>query len=61
LDKASKLLKTCVKVKYSDRSTNESLASSDARYLLFTLGCFLEDYLSKQVKRKIERKYAKTN
>lgn len=49
--------KTAVKVIYRDGGRNESINSSDKRYLLYTLGCFLEDYLSDKVMRKIERKY----
>ena len=38
---------------------NESLPSRNAPYLLFTLACFLEDFLSKPVFNKYERAYFK--
>ena len=38
--------KLVISVKYPDGTANESLASNDRRYLLFTLACFLEDSLS---------------
>lgn len=31
---------------------NETLPSTDARYLLYTASCFLEDYLSERIQNK---------
>lgn len=36
---------------------NESLASRDTKYLLFTLTCFLDKYLSATWKNKLYKKY----
>lgn len=49
--------KTAVRVVYGDGSHNESLNSNDTVYLLYTLGCFLEDYLSEPTFKRIERRY----
>ena len=49
--------KTVIKVKYGKDTFNESLASFDNHYLLFTLSCFLEDHLSKKVMNRVEKKY----
>lgn len=52
--------KTCVRTKLDGRyakATNESLASTDKRYLLYALGCFLEDELSVNKMNQIERDY----
>lgn len=37
--------KTSIVVKYTKDTSNETLPSLDARYLLYATGCFLEDYL----------------
>jgi len=50
--------KTAVKVIYGDSNHNESVYSNDKAYLLYTLGCFLEDYFSDVMMGKIEKKYA---
>ncbi len=47
--------KMSVKVKY-DYGTNESLLSNNSSYLLYTLACFLKDYLSKEM---LDIKYKK--
>ena len=47
--------KMAIRVKYMD-STNESLSSDNSNYLLYTLACFLKDYLSKEM---LEIKYKK--
>lgn len=39
-------------------STNQSLASSNKAYLIYCAACFLEDYLSLNIMRKLERRYA---
>ena len=49
--------KTAIIVKYTDSSTNESLDSSDARYLLYSLTCFLEDYLTPAFFKDKSEKY----
>lgn len=38
-------------------NVNESLASQDANYLLYVTSCFLEDYLSHEVLRRVEKLY----
>ena len=48
--------KLAIMVKY-DIGTNETLKSQDTHYLLYSLGCFLEDYLSPITMRRIERSY----
>jgi hypothetical protein len=48
--------KTACRVKYGD-GVNVSLGSSDKNYLLYTLSCFLEDYLTKTVLNRAERQY----
>lgn len=62
---SSKLIlkeKIAIKVlEYNDGSwenVNESLASQDADYLIYTASCFLEDYLSAEVLKRIEKKYS---
>ena len=49
--------KLSILVKYDKDSSNESLASLNPAYLLYTLSCFLEDYLSAETLRRIEKKY----
>ena len=53
--------KTCVRIKEWDNGrwevVNESLASTDANYLIYTMACFLEDYLSEKVMNRVERVY----
>lgn len=44
------------KVNYGD-GANVSLGSTDKNYLLYTLSCFLEDYLSKATLSRAERQY----
>ena len=38
---------------------NESLASNNREYLIYTATCFLEDYLSIKVLKKAEKKWTK--
>ena len=53
--------KTTIKVlEYEDSSwtnVNESLASEDINYLIYTASCFLEDYLSQKTMNRIEKDY----
>lgn len=49
--------KTYVKVRYSDGDYNQSSTSNDPHYLLFTLACFLEDYLKPELLVKKYKKY----
>ncbi len=49
--------KTVVKVVYADGGQNESLASKKVGYLLYTLTCFLEDFLSEETLAKKIEKY----
>ena len=53
--------KMAIVVKYgrdsSGKIINESLLSFDAHYLLYTLACFLEDFLPKQTLKRAERSY----
>lgn len=55
--------KTTIKVlEYEDGSwtnVNETIASLNRNYLLWATACFLEDYLSKKVLRRIEKTYYK--
>ena len=51
--------RTAIRVKYADCTTNDSLTSNEPRYLLYTLGCFLEDYLSDATVLRIEKNYSK--
>lgn len=46
-----------VLVRYPDKSENESLASTDKNYLLYTTACFLEDFLPKKTLGKIENSH----
>ena len=55
---SAKWEKLALTVKYTDGTFNETLGSTDAGYLLYTLSCFLEDYLSDETLKRIERKYA---
>jgi hypothetical protein len=50
--------KTAIVVKEGSDTVNESLKSTDARYLLYVAGCFLEEYLSSGVMRRIVRQYS---
>ena len=49
--------KICVRVKYDVGYINETLNSNNVNYLLWTTMCFLEDYLSKDYIRDINKKY----
>ena len=51
--------KTAVRVNYGRGFINESLTSNKPRYLLYALGCFLEDYLSDSVLNTRHKKYSK--
>lgn len=53
--------KIVVKVKYTDGTTNETLKSSDASYLLYSTACFLEDYLSIEGLTRLYKKYSLLN
>ena len=50
--------KTSIQVNYDHSTFNESLVSLDARYLLYTLVCFLEDYLEKDFLNKKYKEYS---
>lgn len=45
-----------VRVKYG-HLTNESVATKDPNDIIYTAGCFLEDYISKRTIRRLEKKY----
>ena len=47
-----------MKVLYDHTTSNESLVSLDASYLLFTLACFLEEYLEKKFLDQKYREYS---
>jgi hypothetical protein len=49
--------KLAIVVNYGNHTFNETLSSNDARYLLYTLGCFLEDYLSRETISRTEKDY----
>ena len=49
--------KTAARVKYDKEYHNESLASKNTSYLLYTLSCFLEDYLSQDTLNNKEKLY----
>ena len=49
--------KTAIVIKSGKDTINESLDSDSTNYLLYCAGCFLEDYLSAVVMKKIEKKY----
>ena len=55
--KATAKEKTCVKVKYVDKTTNETLSSKDAEYLMYCTTCFLDDFITVQTMKKAERKF----
>ena len=50
--------KTSILVKYGKDVSNETLVSLDARYLLYTLVCFLEDYLTKEYLAEKYKQYS---
>jgi len=47
--------KTSIMVKMAD-GTNETCSSTNISYLLWTTRCFIEDYLSRETKNKIDKK-----
>ena len=49
--------KTKIIVKYGKSSSNETIASLNAFYLLYASGCFLEDYMSINMQKNIRDKY----
>ena len=49
--------KIVVKVKYTNGTTNQTLRSSDASYLLYATACFLEDYLTIKGLNRLYKKY----
>ena len=49
--------KTTIKVKYSKDTTNTTIPSLDTNYLLYAVGCFLEDYLSGSTLLRLQRNY----
>lgn len=55
-EKTAVVLKEGVGTKFVN--INESIASNNRVYLLYTAACFLEDYLTKDYFNGIERKYA---
>lgn len=50
--------KMAIKVKEGKDTANETLTSFDKKYLLYTLSCFLEDYLSKETLKKAVKEYS---
>jgi len=44
-----------ITVKYTNHTTNKTLASFNKNYLLYALSCFLEDYLSPNILKKYEK------
>lgn len=50
--------KTSIQVVYDHSTFNETLVSLDARYLLYTLCCFLEDYLEIQFLNQKYKEYS---
>ncbi len=51
--------KVSILVKYGDGGFNETIASSNANYLLYTVACFIEDYVSPEVVKNMYKKYSK--
>jgi len=51
--------KTTIVVKYAKDTSNETISSLNPYYLLHVLGCFLEDYISKQTLKRISKDYFK--
>ena len=49
--------KIVVEVKYTNHTTNQTLRSSDASYLLYATACFLEDYLTIKGLNRLYKKY----
>jgi len=49
--------KTAVRVIYGSGDHNESINSNNRSYLLYCLGCFLEDFLSVDIMNRIEKDY----
>jgi hypothetical protein len=50
--------KVAIVVKDMDGIANETIKSNDPKYLLYTAGCFLEDFLSEMTMKRIENGYA---
>ncbi len=50
--------KISILVKYGKGSSNETIASLDARYLLYTLACFLEGYLNEEYLSQKYKEYS---
>lgn len=57
LSGSRKTEKLAIRIKVGRDTTNESLSSSSREYLLYTLGCFLEEHLSKLTLKRIKKKY----
>jgi len=51
--------KTLIMVKYGKGTSNETLASNDKEYLLYTTACFLEDYSSADSIRESTRRWVR--
>lgn len=49
--------KLVIMVREDGEIVNETLKTNDYRYLLYTTGCFLEDFLSEPMMKNIEGKY----
>lgn len=49
--------KTKIVVKYGKTTSNETIASTDKKYLLYAAGCFLEDYMTKDMQKTIRDRY----
>jgi len=56
---SSEGVKTSIVVRYDENITNETLASTDPAYLLYTLSCFLEDFLPNRFLRAKEKRYCR--
>ena len=49
--------KLAIRVKYTKDTDNETIPSQNAPYLLYSASCFLEDFLSKKVLKRIRKQY----
>lgn len=50
-------VKTAVVVDYGNGYDNETETTTDGNYLIHATACFLEDFLSKETLKRIEKKY----
>ena len=49
--------KLAIRVKYTKDTDNETISSQNASYLLYATSCFLDDFLSKEVLKRIRKQY----